>query len=284
MPELPEVETIVRQLAHCIVGQQIVHTTVNWPRTLATHTPQAFAEHVQGRAIASVERRAKLIVVSLPPDWLIIHLRMTGRLLVGDPSTLAANVEPHVQVVWRFASGAGLLFVDVRKFGRIYLTPRRETVLAGLGPEPLDGSLTPERWHTMLQGRHRQIKPLLLDQRFLAGLGNIYVDEALWRARIHPSECSSAISRPEADALLDSIRAVLGEAIAAGGTTLRDYRNALDGKGEHGPQLAVYGRTDQPCSRCGHLITRLVVGSRGTHICPVCQPEPNDREYSHAAR
>ncbi|MGI6374617.1 MAG: bifunctional DNA-formamidopyrimidine glycosylase/DNA-(apurinic or apyrimidinic site) lyase [Anaerolineae bacterium] len=273
MPELPEVETIARQLAHCMVGQQIVRSGVNWPRSVATHTPECFGELVQGRTIASVSRRAKFVVIELPPHWLIVHLRMTGRLLACDGADVSPEAEPHVQVWWRFASGEALKFVDVRKFGRVYLVPSPDVVLAGLGPEPLDDGLTPELWHELLQSRRRQIKPLLLDQRFLAGLGNIYVDEALWRAGIHPSTPADALDRPHTDRLLSAIRAVLCEAIASGGTTLRDYRNALDGTGAHGPHLAVYGRAGQPCLRCGHTIERLVVGSRGTHVCPICQPQ-----------
>jgi formamidopyrimidine-DNA glycosylase len=186
-----------------------------------------------------------------------------------------------VHVYWELASGDTLFFRDIRKFGRVYLAQSPEQVLGDLGPESLDDALTPEGFAAALHSRRRQIKPLLLDQRFVAGLGNIYVDEALWRTGIHPMTPSDSLSSEQAATLLAAIRNTLTEAIRDGGTTLRDYRNALNAEGQHGPALAAYGRTGQPCLRCGQPIERLVVGSRGTHICPRCQVPPTNGESSH---
>ena len=283
MPELPEVETIVRQLANCVVGQQISQVVVKWPAAVATHSPAALQAALIGRTITAVTRRAKFILLAVPPQTLLVHLRMTGRLFACDRPSDVHPDDPHVRVYWQFASGNTLLFRDIRKFGRVYLVSSPEQMLGELGPEPLDDTLTPAGFAVALQSRRRQIKPLLLDQRFLAGLGNIYVDEALWRASIHPLMRSDTLSLQQAAALLTAIRDTLTEAIRDGGTTLRDYRNALNAAGQHGPALAVYGRTGQSCLRCGQIIQRLVVGSRGTHVCPHCQPPPTNGAPNHDA-
>jgi formamidopyrimidine-DNA glycosylase len=281
MPELPEVETIVRQLSSCVVGQQISQVVVKWPASVATHSPAALAAALVGRTITAVARRGKFILLTVPPHTMLVHLRMTGRLLACDKSDDASAADPHVHVYWELASGDTLFFRDIRKFGRVYLAQSPEQVLGDLGPESLDDALTPEGFAAALHSRRRQIKPLLLDQRFVAGLGNIYVDEALWRTGIHPMTPSDSLSSEQAATLLAAIRNTLTEAIRDGGTTLRDYRNALNAEGQHGPALAAYGRTGQPCLRCGQPIERLVVGSRGTHICPRCQVPPTNGESSH---
>jgi len=257
-----------------VVGQQVRRVVVKWPASVATHDPASFAAALAGQTITGVARRGKFILLSLPPHTLLVHLRMTGRLFSCEKPDDVNAADPHVHVYWEFASGATLFFRDVRKFGRIHLVTSPAEVLGSLGPEPLDANLTSEDFSEALRARHRQIKPLLLDQRFLAGLGNIYVDEALWRARINPLTRSDALTSEQAAALLEAIRGALLEAIRHGGTTVRDYRNALNHEGQHGPSLAAYGRAGQPCLRCGQLIERLVVGSRGTHICPQCQPHP----------
>ncbi len=279
MPELPEVETIVRQLAGCLVGQHIVDTVVYWPPTVATHTPDDFAAALQGRAISSVRRRAKYVIIGVPPQVLIIHLRMTGRLCLGD-TVASPCADDYVRVRWLFGAEA-LRLSDLRKFGRVYLVDDAEQVLGGLGPEPFDETLTDSTFAAMLHSRRRQLKPLLLDQHFMAGLGNIYVDEALWRARLHPLTRADTLSPCQAGGLLAAIRSTLNDAITHGGTTLRDYRNAYNEAGGYGRALAVYGRAGKSCPRCGAPIRRLVVGERGAHVCEQCQPRPGRQEVGH---
>lgn len=272
MPELPEVETIVRELSAEIVGDRIEAATVRWAKAVAPLTPDAFALAAAQRRIHSVSRRGKHILIELDELWMLIHLRMTGRMLVAPRIDDELAASKHVQVWWALTSGRALLFWDVRKFGRVLLCEDPLEVVGDLGPEPLGDQFTPAALKHILTAHHRQIKPLLLDQRVLAGLGNIYVDESLWRAGIHPLRRSHTLNEAEATRLYASIRAELRQAIDHRGTTLRDYRNPANEAGGHGPHLAAYGRTDAPCPRCGTPIVRSVVGSRGTHHCPICQP------------
>lgn len=272
MPELPEVETIVQQLSASLVGQCLTATHIGWPGVVATPSPDALAAALQGRTITGVRRRGKFILIDVPPQVLVVHLRMTGRLYLCDPTGPAPADERYVRAWWSLSSGQTLCFADLRKFGRLYLVDDPAPLVAGLGPEPLADDLSAERFATLLKAHRRQLKPLLLDQHLVAGLGNIYTDEALWRARLHPLTRADALTPAQAEELWAAIRATLCEAIADGGTTLRDYRNARNEAGSHAPALAVYGRAGAPCPRCGAPIVRLVVGGRGTHICPICQP------------
>lgn len=274
MPELPEVEHIVRGLSEALPGRTVQDVIVRWERILANHAAPALAEAICGLTFRDVQRRAKFILIELPPYWLIAHLRMTGRLFYSPAPEPAWEEHPHVHLVLHLDAGGRLYYRDVRKFGRFYLTTDPEQIIGGLGPEPLDPDLTAERMAHLLRGRQRQIKPLLLDQRVLAGLGNIYVDEALWAAGIHPLARSDTLSDAQIAQLHTSIRRVLRDAIVHGGTTLRDYRGARDEPGGYQAALAVYGRTGAPCPRCDTPIQRIIVGQRGTHLCPVCQPRP----------
>lgn len=276
MPELPEVETIARGLRQTLVGQQVADVAVRWERIVASPSVDEFRTRLLGQTILSVGRRGKYLVFGLSADTLIIHLRMTGQLLCAGGHTSAPAVacdDPHAHLVLRFTSGAALCYRDVRKFGRFWLVADPAEVLGSLGPEPLDPGLTAERFHAMLLARRRRLKDLLLDQTFLAGLGNIYVDEALWKARLHPRRLGSTLAEEESARLRDAMCAVLRRAIAARGTTLRDYRDAFNTPGSNQDGLAVYGRAGEPCLRCGAAITRDIVAGRGTHICPVCQGE-----------
>ncbi|NLD72195.1 MAG: bifunctional DNA-formamidopyrimidine glycosylase/DNA-(apurinic or apyrimidinic site) lyase [Chloroflexi bacterium] len=293
MPELPEVETIARDLQHALVGDTIAAVEVYWPQIVATPTPEEFAARLVGQTVQGVVRRGKFLVLRLTEGTLILHLRMTGQLLwdpdgrrplpaVRGPSpdstpaagAPAACADPHVHLVLRMRSGATLCYRDVRKFGRFYLVADPQAVLGRLGPEPLDEALTPQRLHERLVGRRRRLKDLLLDQAFLAGLGNIYVDEALWEARLSPRRVASTLRREESERLHAALRTVLSRAIDARGTTFSDYRDARDRPGENQRYLAVYGRRGQPCPRCGTPVERDVVAGRGTHYCPCCQAEP----------
>jgi formamidopyrimidine-DNA glycosylase len=271
MPELPEVETVARGLRTTIPGRTITEVNVLWARSVIPPQPDAFARRLKGQTITDVGRRGKWIVVSLDTsDTLLIHLRMSGRLIVEEEACLDSR---HLRVLLFLDDGRRLSFVDQRKFGRLHLTDDPGQVLAPLGPEPLSDAFTPERFAEMLSRRKGRIKPLLLNQRFLAGMGNIYTDEALWRAHIHPLRPANTLSFAEVQRLHEAIRSLLTAAIANGGTTLDDegYRQADGQPGEFRGKLVVYGREGRPCPRCAKAIERIVVSQRGTHFCPRCQ-------------
>jgi len=270
MPELPEVETIAQDLQALILDKEIVSVSVEWERIIFCPTPDEFRRHLVGKRIVSISRRGKYLVTQLSDgNYLLVHLRMTGQLLTSPP---AKKDRKHVHVVFEFVDGTSLYYADLRKFGRFYLVSDTQALLGGLGPEPLSPSFSADELHKRLSKRKRKIKPLLLDQHFIAGLGNIYVDESLHRAGIHPLRRASELSREESVCLYDSIVAILSAAITSRGTTLRDYRDAKGNLGSHQEHLQVFHKTGEPCPRCGHPIERLVVAQRGTYICPACQP------------
>lgn len=270
MPELPEVETISRDLQTLILDKEIVSIRIGWEPIISCPSPDEFRSHLVGRRIVGIRRRGKYLVTQLSDgNHLLIHLRMTGRLLASPPSPVDMK---HVHVVFEFDDGTSLYYADLRKFGRFYLVPDTQPLLGGLGPEPLSHDFSADELFARLSRRKRRIKPLLLDQHFIAGLGNIYVDESLHRAGMHPLRRASELSHGEATHLYESIVAVLKAAIANRGTTLSDYRDAKGNRGSHQNHLRVVRKADQPCPRCGHPIERLVVGQRGTYICPMCQP------------
>ncbi len=280
MPELPEVETIARCLRDgeakyhtTLIGCRVASTEVLWTRTLANLTPDEFAKRIQGQTIQSVGRRGKILVIQLSTDTLLVHLRMSGDLRLEatrDSHGTPVPLQKHDRLSLVFDCSQRLVFNDTRKFGRVWLTEDPETVLGSLGPEPLDPQLTDSQFFSMLSNRKRQLKPLLMDQSFLAGLGNIYTDEALHLAKLHPCMPSDQVSPEASSRLLAAIRSVLQEGIRRNGASIDwVYRG-----GDFQNHFQVYGRIDQPCPVCGTPITRLVVGQRGTHICPACQPAP----------
>lgn len=274
MPELPEVETIVRHLRSQLVGQRIGEVEVRWPGCIATPTVAEFKRELVGREVLDVRRRGKFVIVALSGcRFLLVHLRMTGRLTIEDAGHSGIDDAPdlHTHAIFHFVSGKALHFRDTRKFGRLYLVEDPSEVVGDLGPEPLADEFTPHALHRLLRGHHKRLKPLLADQRLLAGLGNIYIDEALWEARLHPLRHAHTLSAEEAARLHGAIRKVLNQAIENLGTTLRDYRTPVGESGENQETLAVYGRQGKPCPRCGELIQREVVGGRGTWYCPLCQ-------------
>jgi formamidopyrimidine-DNA glycosylase len=274
MPELPEVESIVCGLAPALLGRTIVAAEVRWERAVATSSPEAFVRGLVGRRMTGVTRRGKYILIALDGRHLLVHLRMTGRLLLWPSPQAEMLGDPYLRALLVLDTGAVLAFRDVRKFGRLWLVDDPCEVVGALGPEPLGEDFSLEGLHQLLR-RRRQLKPLLLDQHALAGLGNIYVDEALWDAGLHPLRQADSLNDAEVSRLYAAIRTVLERAIAQGGTTLRDYRTANGEPGRHQECLAVYGRAGQPCPRCGGPVARIVVGQRGTHYCPVCQhPAP----------
>jgi formamidopyrimidine-DNA glycosylase len=264
MPELPEVETLSRMLKPQLEGRTIRSVRLLWKRTLASPSPKMFAYRIAGQKILNVSRRAKFLHIQLSGDHLFIHLRMSGDLLLKG---LRYELSKHDSLLINLSGGRCLVFNDTRKFGRVWLTDNPEEVIGNLGPEPFDPAFTPQVLFSRLQSRHRQIKPLLLDQSFLAGLGNIYTDEALHLAGIHPLEESDKISLKKAKKLFDAIRSVLEAGIEHNGATIDwVYRG-----GEFQNYFRVYGRTGEPCPVCGETIERITVGQRGTHFCPRCQ-------------
>jgi formamidopyrimidine-DNA glycosylase len=277
MPELPEVETVVRDLvAAGIVGARIREVTVRWPRTVAVPSPAAFRRGLTGRCLTSLSRRAKYLAGRLDDGrWLLLHLRMTGRFHIEAAGT---RPDPHDRLVLTLEDGRALHFHDTRKFGRAWLVDDPAPVLGCLGPEPLDASWTAAVFRRELGARQARLKPLLLDQSFLAGLGNIYVDESLWLARLHPLRRAHTLSAAEARRLHRAIHDVLTRALAANGTTLgaghANFYSVAGRRGRHADALRVFRRHGEPCPRCGRPIERTVVGQRGTHLCPSCQPAP----------
>jgi len=280
MPELPEVETVARDLRGLVLGARIVGTRSTWPRTLRTHSPEAFARDVAGCKIEAVGRRAKLVVVELSGGLaLTIHLKMTGQLFVV-PSD--APSDPYVRLVLELEDGREIRFRDIRKFGRVGLygrdpatgelvvEPGGAAVFAGHGPEPLDDGFTLRAFRERIRGRRGRLKPLLVDQSFVAGIGNIYADEALWRARLHPLRSAGSLRPGDERRLYGAIRTILAEAIERRGSSIDDY-TAPEGDGSMQERLDVYQRTGQPCPRCGRPIRRIVIGARASHFCSWCQ-------------
>jgi formamidopyrimidine-DNA glycosylase len=283
VPELPEVETVARDLRPRLVGATIVGARCSWARTLRTHDPEAFAAAIAGRRVEAVGRRAKLVVIELSGDAaLTIHLKMTGQLFVVPGAT---PVDPYVRLVLELDDGRELRFRDIRKFGKVGLYPRDPVtgepvtepggaaVFAGHGPEPLDPGFTLRAFRTRLRGRRGRLKPLLLDQGFLAGVGNIYADEALWTARLHPLRSADSLRPADERRLYAAIRSILAEAVERRGSSIDDY-TAPDGDGAMQEQLNVYQRAGEPCPRCDRPIRRIVIGARATHFCSWCQRLP----------
>jgi formamidopyrimidine-DNA glycosylase len=276
MPELPEVETIRQSLRRGgaanppILGYTFTSAQVFWERSLATPDVAEFQSRIRNQWVVEIGRRGKFLDFQLSQDHLLIHLRMSGDLLI-EP--LNAPINPHHRVIFDLASkeeNLRLAFNDPRKFGRIWLLSDPNLVLGSLGPEPLDPQFTAQIFYQDLTSRRRQLKPLLLDQTFLAGLGNIYADEALHLAHLHPLCLSNLLTPQQAENLWKAIRQTLLEGIRRNGASIDwVYRG-----GDFQNYFRVYQRTGEPCPECGAAIQRIVVGQRSTHFCPVCQASP----------
>ena len=278
MPELPEVETIRRSLAPHLCGAAIAAVPLLDPHAVAEPDPDALAALLPGRRVRAVNRRAKYLVFALDSHNLVVHLRMSGRL------RLVRQVEEtrYLRAQWNLASGHALCFYDLRRFGRIWLVDdaRLAEIFAPLGPEPFDRALTTAALQERLKRRSAALKPLLLNQHFIAGLGNIYVDEALHFSKLHPRRPADSLQLEETTALLKAIRRILREAIDYGGTTFDAVYSDADGRpGRYRERLAVYRRAGEPCLTCGAPIARIVVAQRGTHLCPRCQPAPTGPSF-----
>ena len=269
MPELPEVETIAQGLARALAGKRIVTVSVRLPKVVAPG-PRRFTRCLIGDSVAGVRRRGKFAVLDLGSRRsLVVHLRMTGRLIVQPASD--APPEPYTNVRLGFEDGSALCFADPRQFGRMRLVGPEEAWAAGLGLEPLSAEFTAERFSSLLDGRTTPIKVFLLDQRRIAGIGNIYACEALWRARIRPGTPAGRLSRARRLRLYDAMQDVLRHAIEQRGTSVDDYVDADGLRGGFQNELSVYGREGLPCSICGRPIVRTVIAQRGTWWCRTCQ-------------
>ena len=271
MPELPEVETFRRHLLQggsgspSILGKQIKDAELLWEGSLASPEPKEFLQLVRGQFVTGVGRRGKNLVIQLSQDDLIIHLRMSGEIIVEEKIN---KVGKHYRLIINFKDKYRLAFNNIRKFGRVWLTSNAEKMLSHLGPEPLSDQFTSEKLRELLQSRSRQIKYFLLDQEVIAGLGNIYTDEALHRSKIHPSRKSDLITEEETKQLWKSIRDVLNEGIKNQGSSI-DW---MYQGGDYQKYLSVYNLEGEPCKRCKTPIKRIKIAQRSTYFCPSCQP------------
>ena len=266
MPELPEVETVRRTLAPALEGRTISAVSFCWPRTCVGNAGETEAR-LAGQRIERLERHGKYLLLHLRKDGrgslLIIHLRMTGNLLLnGAPGK-------YTRATMALDGGIRLVFQDIRKFGRWQWSERLPARLAALGPDPLE--IGPDEFAARIASRKARLKAMLLDQEFLRGLGNIYADEALFRARLHPLRLGISVGRRKARDLHAAIQDVLRDAIGAGGSSIRDYRDGRGAPGGFQRQIQVYGKAGTPCVTCGTRVRRLLVAQRSTHFCPRCQ-------------
>ncbi len=271
MPELPEVETVVRGLRAPLVGRTVRGTWHDWHKVIRTPDAESFAARIEGQTFRAVNRRAKYILAELDDAILLVHLKMTGRLYV-TPHDAVHDADRWVHFRLELDNGHQLRFSDARKFGFVALTNDVATVTAKLGPEPLTDDFTPDVLKSRLAAHRKGIKALLLDQAFLAGVGNIYADEALHRAGIHPLRAADSLTDGEIVRLHGTIRDVLNLGIDREGASVSWYRKPDGTTGEAQNHFLVYDREDEPCLTCGTPIVKIRAAQRGTHYCPQCQP------------
>lgn len=274
MPELPEVETIRRQMQKEVVGARILGVDVRFAKRLDLPAKK-FASAIVGASISGVGRRAKLLLIHLSNGWtMVIHLKMTGRMLLLKEGMVPTK---HTHLVFRLSGGRLIFFEDVRKFGYVKLVRTADLEKdvfdkEGYGPEPLDRSFTFERFRMCLTGRGpKRIKPLLMAQSCIAGIGNIYADEACWRAKVRPDRRIATLAVGELSGLYDGVKKSLTEALGRRGSSVDDYVDLYGRQGANFSRLLVYGRDGKPCSRCGTIIKKMRLAGRGTHYCPKCQ-------------
>jgi formamidopyrimidine-DNA glycosylase len=277
VPELPEVETIRRQLAPLVQGRVVARLHIADSRWCLPLAPEAVVDAVEARRVERLARRGKYLVWELQDEaFLLMHLRMTGTLLYDPPPGT-----PYERVRWELDDGHALRFCDPRRFGTGELalgTAARDAFFAArLGVEPLAGELTGEALRRMARGRSAPVKAFLLDQRRIAGVGNIYADEALFRARVHPLRAAGKLTRAQWDAVAQGVREALTAGLAAGGATIDDFRHADGVRGSFQDEFLVHRRRGEPCPRCGAAVVKLVAAGRGTYACERCQPRPRLR-------
>ena len=267
MPELPEVETVVLSIKDQLIGQKFININVTWPKVLFNFSKKDFLDNLTRRNITNVHRRGKFIVLSFDEDILAIHLRMTGKLYFANGKTEGK----HISTSMELENGQQLVFEDTRKFGRFYYYTSKDFLDKKLGIEPLGDDFTAEWLIANLHCKKRMIKALLLDQRIIAGLGNIYVDECLWQSGIHPETKSNKIQKKNISNLCESIKNTLQSSITAHGTTIVNFSYLNGRSGKFSNQLKIFGKDGQPCALCTTEIKKKQVAGRGTHYCPRCQ-------------
>ncbi len=274
MPELPEVETVRARLEPRLVGRRLQSVEISDPRVTRPFDPAEVAAELVGERVAALERRGKYLVVRFESGRvLLIHLRMTGQLLHGNGAS-PADTDPHLRAVVRLDDGSDVIYRDVRRFGTWLLVEPGELepyLGTRVGREPLAPTFSAKRLAETIAGRRSPIKAVLLDQRRLAGVGNIYADEALWRARVHPLQPARDLRPAEVASLHRGVRAALRAGIARQGATLSDYRTPEGARGRMQDEFKVYGRAGEPCERCGTPIEKIRTAGRGTWYCPGCQ-------------
>jgi formamidopyrimidine-DNA glycosylase len=284
VPELPEVETIRRQLAPLVEGRVVARLAISDPRWCLPLVPEAVVDAVQGRRVDRLARRGKYLIWELEDEaFLLMHLRMTGTLLYDPPPGT-----PYERVRWELDDGHVLRFCDPRRFGTGELAlgaaARDGFFDARLGLEPLDGELTGAALRRMARGRSAPVKAFLLDQRRIAGVGNIYADEALFRARVHPLRPAGTLTGAQWDAVAQGVREALTAGLAAGGATIDDFRHADGVRGSFQDEFLVHRRRGEPCPRCGGTVVKFVAAGRGTYACERCQPRPRRARRPPRAR
>ena len=276
MPELPEVEHVRQSLEVLLKGQTVERVEVKLARIIRYPDVVEFCDRMAGKQVRHVGRRGKYLLIEWDDDEVLVsHLRMEGRYGIAESGT---PVEPHTHVIFYLKNGQELRYRDVRQFGTMDLLKQNELSrlegLYTLGPEPLEDGFHANYLLQAIKGRKAPIKAVLLDQRVIAGLGNIYVDEALFRAGVHPERLAGKLVRKVVARLVNSIREVIGEAVAAGGSSVKSYVNGFGEPGNFQTSLRVYGRAGEPCLQCGKAIVKGRVAGRGTHVCLHCQPAP----------
>ena len=283
MPELPEVETVRQGLQRHVVGRTIDKVSVLHPRAVRRHLagPADFSDALAGRPVSGARRRGKYLWLPVGEDAILAHLGMSGQLLVGDP---ARPLSPHVRAVFTFTDGGpDLRFTDQRTFGHLLFAPGGAELpgpIAHIAPDPLEDAFDDAAFAAAVRKRKTGIKRALLDQSLISGVGNIYADEALWRAQLHYARATDTAGRPEITRLLAAIREVMRTALAAGGTSFDSlYVNVNGESGYFDRSLAVYGREGEPCPRCGTPVRRDPFMNRSSYSCPRCQPRPRNGRW-----
>ncbi|MBH10352.1 MAG: DNA-formamidopyrimidine glycosylase [Candidatus Marinimicrobia bacterium] len=267
MPELPEVQTVVKFLRDDLIGDRINRIKPKWPKVLSNFRPSDISVKNNSSLILDVTRRAKFIIFQFQSFIIAIHLRMTGKLFFLN----SGKIPKHTSAIIELDSGKKLIFEDTRKFGRIYFYNDLKPIDERHGPEPLGENFTINWFRKELNRRKRNIKALLLDQSFLAGLGNIYVDESLWASAIHPYSISNAIPSTKVSRLHFNIKRILQDAINANGTTIIDFSFLNGQSGRYSNELCIFGKVGKPCLQCGHTIKKHKISGRGTYVCGKCQ-------------
>ena len=269
MPELPEVETHILELQPLLQDRTLEDVEVFWPKTVVMPGLDSFCNLLTGQTFRSFSRRAKYMLLNLDDSWcLVVHLRMTGTFRLVPQS---AEPHPHVRVNMRLQGGEALHFLDQRKFGRMWLVQDPQPLLAGLGPEPFSRQFTGKYLQRQLSRRSAALKAVLLDQKVAAGVGNIYADEALFHARLHPQKPAHSTTAQECHRLCRAVRQVLRTGVALRGSFISTYRPPSGVPGRFHLEHRVFRRTGEPCTRCGAPIEKVIVAQRSTHFCPCCQ-------------